>query len=54
MASPHNRIYIEECKSQKGQGAGDFICQIKQIVDTIIDGRARGWELIDLDVSGDG
>ena len=37
MSSPNNRIYIEECKSQKQQNAGDFVCQIKEIVDTIVD-----------------
>lgn len=37
MMGPNNRVYIEECKSQKPQNAGDFVCQIKEIVDTIID-----------------
>lgn len=28
-----NRVYIEECKSQKKENVGDFVCQVKQIVD---------------------
>lgn len=59
MTSPSNRVYVEECKSQKAQSVGDFVCQIKQIVDSVVDvdvygdgGRGKGkWELIDISVS---
>ena len=32
MTSPLNKIYLEECESQKVQNNEDFIFQIKQIL----------------------
>lgn len=33
MQTPTSKIYVEECKSQKAQSSGDFICQIKAMLD---------------------
>lgn len=35
MTSPFNKVYIEECKPQKSLSVSDFVCQIKEIVDTL-------------------
>jgi hypothetical protein len=51
MIGPNSRIYVEVCKSQKPQNAGDFVCEIDQIIDTIMDKTdLKKWELVDVSI----
>lgn len=35
MNAPNGKIYVEECKSQKTENAGDFVCQIEEMIEQI-------------------